>query len=201
MRIHEAWSPYSRKDRKHVLANMSQRAYYSSPSVDCKNLLWEIAIIKKHALPCEKTAFESLLLSLLRVWFMDSCLRSPALSQVYLSLTFLANSCCKSWNELYFPDRSGQVKQFTAIIFQWKIHACNESQRSWQLFCHTSLTQICNTTWDKAGDMPSMVAAIIAAWRNWTIDYNASQARDVVISVHVYQNCLEQSQKHVCNGA
>ena len=25
---------------------MSQKAYYSSPGVDCKNLLWEIAIIK-----------------------------------------------------------------------------------------------------------------------------------------------------------
>ena len=43
---------------------------------------------QKHALPCEKTATQSLLLSSLRVWSMDSCLRSPALSQVYLSLTF-----------------------------------------------------------------------------------------------------------------
>ena len=42
----KAWSPYSQKDRKHVLATMSQRAYHSSPGVDCKNLLWEIAIIK-----------------------------------------------------------------------------------------------------------------------------------------------------------
>ena len=42
----KAWSPYGRKDRKHVLATMSQKAYYSSPKVDCKNLLWEIAIIK-----------------------------------------------------------------------------------------------------------------------------------------------------------
>ena len=49
--------------------------------------------------------------------------------------------------------------------------------------------------------MPSMVTAIIAAERNWTINYNAGQACDFVIkSVHVYQNCLEQSQKHVCNG-
>ena len=94
-----------------------------------------------------------------------------------------ANSCCKSWNEFYFTDRSGQVKQFTAIISQWKIHACNESQRSWQLLCHISLIQICNTTWDKAGDMPSVVTAIIAAGRNWTIDYNACQACNVVIKV------------------
>ena len=42
----KAWSPYSRKDRKHVLATMSQRAYFSSLGVDCKNLLWGIAIIK-----------------------------------------------------------------------------------------------------------------------------------------------------------
>ena len=42
------------------------------------------------------------------------------------------------------------------------------------------------------------------SWRNWTIDYNAGQAsaslRRCNQSVHVYQNCLEQSQKHVCNG-
>ena len=68
-----------------------------------------------------------------------------------------ANSCCESWNEFYFPDRSCQVKQFTAVTFQWKIHACNEWQRSNKLFCHISLIQICNTTWDKAGDMPSIV--------------------------------------------
>ena len=43
---------------------------------------------QKHALPCEKTASQSLLFSSLQVWSMYSCLRSPALSQVYLSLTF-----------------------------------------------------------------------------------------------------------------
>ena len=53
-------------------------------------------------------------------------------------------------------------------------------------FADISLIQICNTTWDKVGDTPSMVTAIIAAGRNWTIDYNAGQACDVVIkSVHV----------------
>ena len=36
----------------------------------------------------EKTASSSLLLSSLGVWSMDSYLRSPALSQVYLSFTF-----------------------------------------------------------------------------------------------------------------
>ena len=35
----KAWSPYNRKDREHVLATMSQRAYYSSPGVDWNNLL------------------------------------------------------------------------------------------------------------------------------------------------------------------
>ena len=35
----KTWSPYGQKYRKHVLATMSQRAYYSSPGVDCKNLL------------------------------------------------------------------------------------------------------------------------------------------------------------------
>ena len=35
---------------------MSQKAYYSSPGVDCKNLLWEIAIIKNMRKNYEKTA-------------------------------------------------------------------------------------------------------------------------------------------------
>ena len=82
-----------------------------------------------------------------------------------------------------------------------------------------------------SGDTPSMVSAIIAAGRNWTINYNGGQACDVVIKMftcirtawnrvrnmfetvlttittiwrpgfNVYQNCLEQSEKHVCNGA
>ena len=34
----KAWSAYSRKDRKHVLATISQTTYYSSPCVECKNL-------------------------------------------------------------------------------------------------------------------------------------------------------------------
>ena len=52
----KAWSLYSRKDRKHVLATMSQRAYYSFRGVDCKNLLWEIAIIKNMRYHAKKTA-------------------------------------------------------------------------------------------------------------------------------------------------
>ena len=55
------------------------------------------------------------------------------------------------------------------------------------------MVQVCNATWDKAGDMSSMVTAIIVAGRNWTIDYYAGEACDVVIKV------LGQSQKHVCN--
>ena len=52
-----------------------------------------------------------------------------------------------------------------------------------------------------------MVTAIIAAGRNWTIDYNAGQACDVVIKVLTCIKTawnigtLEQSEKHVCNGA
>ena len=107
-----------------------------------------------------------------------------------------ANSCFKSWNEFYFLDRSGQVKQVTAIIFQWKIHVCNELQRSLQLFCHISLIQICNTTWEKAGDMPSVVTAIIEAGRNWTIDYSAGQACDVVIKVFT---CIKAAWNRVRN--
>ena len=49
--------------------------------------------------------------------------------------------------------------------------------------------------------MPSMVAAIIAAGRNWTIDYNAGQACDVVIKVFTCIKSACSSHKHVCNGA
>ena len=70
------------------LSTMSQRAYFSSPAVDWKKSLVRDCYYQKHALICEKTASYSLLLSSLKVWSMDSCLRSPSLSQVYLSLTF-----------------------------------------------------------------------------------------------------------------
>ena len=66
----KAWSPYSRKGRKHVLATMFQRAYYSSPGVNCKNLLWEIAIIKNmhyHVKNCLLIARIILTESLVRV--------------------------------------------------------------------------------------------------------------------------------------
>ena len=47
-----------------------------------------------------------------------------------LNISAFANSCCKSWKEFQFSDRSNQVKQFTTIVFQWKIHVCNyQSQR------------------------------------------------------------------------
>ena len=55
--LDEAWSPYGRKDRKHVLVTMSQKAYYSSPDIDCKNLLWEIAIIKNMRYHMKKSCF------------------------------------------------------------------------------------------------------------------------------------------------
>ena len=52
-----------------------------------------------------------------------------------------------------------------------------------KLFCRISLIQICNTTWDKAGDMPSVVIAIIAVGRNWTIDYNAGKSSQLAESM------------------
>ena len=42
--------------------------------------------------------------------------------------------------------------------------------------------------------MPSMVSAIIAAGRNWTIDYNAGQACNVVIKVFT---CIETAWNRV----
>ena len=119
-----------------------------------------------------------------------------------------ANRYCRSWNEFYVPDRSDQVKQFTATIFQWKIDTCNESQihqssLALQFFCHISLIQIWHTVWDKTEDMSRMLTTIIAGgrnWtktedmsrmlttiiaggRNWTIDYNAGEACVVAIKV------------------
>ena len=51
--------------------------------------------------------------------------------------------------------------------------------------------------------MFSMVTAIIAAERNWTIiDYNAGEASHVVIKVFTYVKIAwDRVGKHVCDGA
>ena len=178
---------------------MSQRAYYISLGVDCKNLWWEIAIIKNIHYHVKKLRLNHSYYPHWEPgpWIAVQDLQHYIIPSVFVThILAFANSCCRSWDEFYFPDHSGQVNQFTAIIFQWKIHGCNESQRSWQLFCHISQIQICNTTWDKAGDMPSMVTAIIAAGRNWTLDYNAGQACDVVIKV---STCIRTAWNRVRN--
>ena len=52
---------------------------------------------------------------------MDSCLRSPALSEVYLSLTFQLSQTAVVKVEMgYFPDRSGQVKHSQLKFFNEK---------------------------------------------------------------------------------
>ena len=56
-------------------------------------------------------------------------LEKHVLKPMLAILTTYMETRFKSWNEFYFPDRSFQLKQCTAIIFQWKIHACYESQR------------------------------------------------------------------------
>ena len=58
------------------------------------------------------------------------------------------------------------------------------------------LVQICNTTLDKFGYVPSVVTAIIVAGRNWTIDYNVGQACDVVIKVFT---CIKTPGNRVGN--
>ena len=67
---------------------MYQRAYYSSLGLDCKNLLSDIAIIKNIHYHVKKLCLNHSYFPHWGVWSMDSCLRSPTLSQVYLSLTF-----------------------------------------------------------------------------------------------------------------
>ena len=57
----------------------------------------------------KKAASQSLLLSSQRLWSMDSCLKSSALSQVYLSLTFQLSQTAAVKVEnvfFYFPDCS-----------------------------------------------------------------------------------------------
>ena len=108
----KAWSPYSRKGRKHVLATMFQRAYYSSPCVNCKSLVRD-CYYQKHALPCEKLPL----------------------------------------NRSYDPH--------------------------WE-----------SGPWIVAAKISSIIpsVAIIAAGRNWTIDYSAGQACNVVIKVFTLFN-------------
>ena len=176
---------------------MSQRAYYSFPGVDWKYLLWEIAVIKNmryHVKNC--SCYPVILIESL---VHGQLLWSPALSQMYLSLTF--QHCCKNSNEFYFPDRSDPVKQFTVIIFNEKILACNASQRSLQLFCHTfdlDLQYNLRKGWRHVfnGDCDH------CSWKklnNWSQCWWSLRCCDQ--SVHMCQNCLRQSWKHVCDGA
>ena len=59
---------------------------------------------------------------------MDSCLRSPSLSQVYLSLTFHHTAVAKVEMSSTFPTIAIKLNN-SVIIFQSKINACSESQR------------------------------------------------------------------------
>ena len=63
----------------------------------------------------------------LTVWSMDSCLRSPALSQVYLSITFQLSKTAVVKVEMSSTFLTVPVKLNNS---QCKIHGCNESQRS-----------------------------------------------------------------------
>ena len=137
----------------------------------------------------------------MRFWSMDSCLRSPALSQVYLSLTF-------------------QLLQTAVVTFEmnstfWTVPV---KLNSYNFSMKNSCVQ-----W-VAKDFAIVLAYLFDSdlqynltqgWRhafggycnhcsgrklnNWLQCW--SSLRYCNQSVHVYQNCLEQSQKHVCQGA
>ena len=173
---------------------MSQRAYYSSLGVDCKNLLWEIAIVKNIYYHVKKLRLNH---SCYPYWEPG-----PWISSIIPSVTLIpafANSCCRSWNEFYFPDRSGQVNQFTAIMknscVQWVakelaivLPYLSDSDLQYNLrqgWRHAFNGYCDHCSWKKLN--------------NWL--QCRSSLRCCNQSVHVYQNCLEQSQKHVCDGA
>ena len=164
--------------------------------VDCKNLLWEIAIIKNMRYHVKKLPVNRSYYPYWESGPMDRCLWSPSIipSAFVTHIPAFANSCCKSWNEFYFPDRSGQVKQFTAIIFNKTYVQMSRKGVSncfaislWFRFAIQLDTSL-------VGDMASVVTAISAAginWTNWLQCWWSLWCCNQ--SVHVYQNCLGQS--------
>ena len=159
---------------------------YSSPGVDCKSLLWEIAIIKNMCYHEKKLPLNgSYLLSLLCVSSMDSCLRSAGLSQVHFySHSSIRKQLLQKLKRILLSPLFRSRKTIHNHNFQKKkflrVISCKGSHR---LFCHVSLIQICPIAWDKAGDISKIVTTIIAARRNWTIDHNAGKACDITIKV------------------
>ena len=115
-----------------MLAIMSQKVYHSSLGVDCKILLLETAIIKNMRYHVKKLPLNCSCYPLLRVWSMDSCLTSPALSQVYLSLTFQLSQTAVVKVEMSstFPTVPVKLSNSQSNFPMTNSYLCNESQKS-----------------------------------------------------------------------
>ena len=137
----------------------------------------------------------------MRVWSMDGCLRSPALSQVYLSLTFQLSQTAVVTSEMNSTFWTVPVK-LNSYNFSMK-HSCVQ-------WVAKELAIVLSYLFDS-----DLQYNLIQGWRhafssycnhgsrkklnNWLQCW--SSLRCCNQSVHVYQNCFEQSQKHVCKGA
>ena len=117
---YKAWSSYCRKDRKHVLATMSQKGILQFSRCRLQKSLVRDRYYQKNELTCEKNCLLIANIVLTESLVHGCCLRSPALSQVCLSLTLQLSQTAvvKVVMSSTFPTIPGQVKQFTAIIFQ-----------------------------------------------------------------------------------
>ena len=54
--VTKAWSPYSRKDCKHVFLQPCPKEYIRALQVSIAKISCEKLLLSKHASPCEKTA-------------------------------------------------------------------------------------------------------------------------------------------------
>ena len=79
---------------------------------------------------------------------MDSCLRSPALSQVYLSLTLQHSKTAVVKVEMSstFPTVSIKLNNSQPYFFNEKfIRSMSRKGSCWELFCHITFIQIGHT--------------------------------------------------------
>ena len=113
---------------------------------------------------------------------MDSCLTSPALFQVYLSLTFQLSQTAVAKVEMSSTFPTVPVKLSNSQPYLFNSDLQYNLRQSWR---HAFNGYCDHCSWKK-----------LNSWLQCR-----SSLRCCNQSVHVYQNCLEQSQKRVCNGA
>ena len=114
-----AWSPYSRNNRKLVLETIFPKRILQLPRCRLQKSVVRDCYYQKHASPVKNCLLTAPAILTASLAYGQLFKISSIIPNVFVThIPAFANSCCKNRNEFYFPDRSAQVIQFTAIIFQ-----------------------------------------------------------------------------------